>query len=228
MVSCAVAEVDAASVTVMVAAKVPAVELLPPTVAAAPLAVSVTPAGRPAAVKAYGGVPPLAVNDPLKAALTPAPTTRFDVLSFSAAEAATTVRESGALRLWLETESVAVTVMVDDPAAVGVPLRTPAEDNDKPLGSPEADHANVPEPPRAFSVTGEYAWPRVAFGSESVVMESCVKTASDTVRVTAGELPSFTWTVKPDVPATLGLPLKVPFDESAIPAGGAPENRDHV
>ena len=53
------------------------------------------------------------------------------------------------------TESVTVTsTLEDEPAAVGVPVRTPAVLSDRPAGSPVADQVAVPDPPAKESVVG--------------------------------------------------------------------------
>ena len=67
------------------------------------------------------------------------PPGRVDVAICKAATAAFTVSPSVPLVAVREAESVTLTVMEEVPLAVGVPLMTPAEDNDKPAGSePEA------------------------------------------------------------------------------------------
>ena len=60
------------------------------------------------------------------------------------------------------------------------------------------------------------------------MMESGAKMVMDAERLAGGELPSFTCTPKLNVPATLGLPPRLPPDESVSPAGREPDDNTHV
>jgi hypothetical protein len=79
--------------------------------------------------------------------------------------------------------SFTCTVNVGAPAAVGVPLMTPAADKVSPAGNvPEAtDHVYPPVPPVAVSVW-LYPVPTVPFGSDPVAI---VKGAAVTVMLSA-------------------------------------------
>src|SRR5689334_9985578 len=65
-----------------------------------------------------------------------------------------------------DSESIAVTVKLTDPAAVGVPEITPPTESDSPAGSdPDVtDHVSAPIPPIVLSAA-EYRAPTVARGS---------------------------------------------------------------
>jgi len=81
---------------------------------------------------------------------------------------------------------------------------------------------NEPEPPFALSDCGPYVLPTMPLGSEVVVMESWPKTVIDSEALPAGETPSDACTVKVNVPAALGLPVRTPFDPSVMPCGSDP------
>jgi hypothetical protein len=65
----------------------------------------------------------------------------------------------------------------------------------------------------------EYALPTVPTGREEVLIP---KTVILRLAVAVSELLSVTFTVKPDAPAALGVPLIVPPLDSESPAGGVP------
>jgi hypothetical protein len=89
----------------------------------------------------------------------------------------------------LLAESVTVTVKVNEPAAVGVPLRTPAEVSVTPAGSVPLETANVYGdcPPVAVIVV-VYAMPMLAPGKLVVVIASVgrIVTVNTLVVVAAG------------------------------------------
>jgi hypothetical protein len=59
-------------------------------------------------------------------------------------------------------------------------------------------------------------------------MLSSPYTVRDEARLTGGDMPSFTLTVKLKDPGELGFPLRTPAGLSARPAGGAPGELDQV
>jgi predicted RecA/RadA family phage recombinase len=126
--------------------------------------------------------------------------------------------------------SFTCTVKLEVPAEVGVPLIAPLAASDKPAGSDPTvvDHVFPPDPPLAARVC-EYAAPTVPLGSDEVVTVNCggamvMLRACDAV---AFEL-SFTWTVKLEVPAVVGVPLIAPLAASDSPAGSEPVVVDHA
>jgi len=67
--------------------------------------------------------------------------------------------------------SVTVKVVLNVPAAAGVPFRTPSLERVSPPGSPDvAAQVYVVVPGEAVNVTGPYARPTAPFGSEAVVI----------------------------------------------------------
>jgi hypothetical protein len=113
-------------------------------------------------------------------------------------------------------------VKFDVPAAVGVPLMTPAELSDKPAGSLPAEMVQLssPVPPLAANVC-EYALPVVPPGSDDVVTDSAGFTAMLRALV-ALESPLTALTVKLNVPLAEGVPLIVPVAERPMPPGSDP------
>src|SRR5437764_938706 len=106
----------------------------------------------------------------------------------------------------------------------------PSAASDRPAGSEPVvvDHVYPPVPPVAATVW-LYAAPTVPLGSDAVVT---VNGAGEIVMLSALvavalEL-SFTWTVKFDVPAAVGVPLIVPSAASDRPAGSEPVVVDQV
>jgi len=106
------------------------------------------------------------------------------------------------------------TVKLEVAAVVGVPLRTPAEDRPSPAGSVPAvtDQLYGVVPPVAASVW-LYAVPTVPAGSEAVVIErdtgaALIVTENAFVAVP----PPVTWTVKLEVAAVVGVPLRTPAE----------------
>jgi hypothetical protein len=102
-----------------------------------PAALRVTPAGNPEALHVYGGVPPVAPKANEKAV----PSVGGEipvVVIFTGACAIVRPRLAVA-----ETpfESFTVTVTVNAPAEVGVPLKVPLDDTLMPPGNPLADQA---------------------------------------------------------------------------------------
>ena len=113
------------------------------------------------------------------------------------------------------------------PAALGVPLKTPAEDSVNPAGSvPEVtDQLYGGVPPVAASVW-LYALPTVPAGSGLTVVIDSAAGSTVTANAFVAVPPPVTWTVKLEVPAALGVPLKTPAEDSVSPAGSAPEVTD--
>ena len=107
--------------------------------------------------------------------------------------------------------SVALTVKLEDPAAVGVPDIVPPERLNPAGSDPLAtDHVYGGVPPVAFSGC-EYATPTVPAGNEEVVM---LKTGAlitiDSAALAEPVALSITFTVKFDEPAAVGVPDIVP------------------
>ena len=70
-------------------------------------------------------------------------------------------------------ESVSVIwTLLNVPVTAGVPLSTPAELSERPVGKPVAAQVAVPEPPDFASVVDEYATLTVPAGSVDVVIDS--------------------------------------------------------
>lgn len=115
------------------------------------------------------------------------------------------------------------------PVLKDVPLRAPPGESVMPDGSvPDiTDHpygGTPPEPVRAC----EYATPAVAATSVEVVViskfvELIVNVKS--LRVVVPAL-SVTRRVKPKVPVLLGVPVRAPLEETAIPRGRELDNSD--
>lgn len=156
-----------------------------------------------------------------------------DVVVTDSAAAALTVMLSDLTAVEL-LASATCTVKFDVPAAVGVPLMTPAEERVRPAGSVPADvvHVNGVVPPVAVSVC-EYAAFTVPFGRLAVVIDGADDAAAIViVRLAAavnwGELESATCAVKLNVPAWVGVPLIVPLLAIVSPGGSVPALRVHV
>src|SRR5262245_45129128 len=123
-------------------------------------------------------------------------------------------------------ESVAVTVKVEGPAAVGAPEMAPvAASSDRPAGSDPlvTAHEMGARPPAEVRVL-EYARATSPSGSgDAVVMARPVKIEMLSARVAGLALASVTWTVKLELPAVDGVPESAPVVPlSAIPFGSAP------
>jgi hypothetical protein len=115
-----------------------------------------------------------------------------------------------------EAASVTRTVKVEEPAAVGVPLKTPPADRSSPAGRVPADTDQlfVPVPPVAVSVW-LYAVPTVPAGSEAgeIVIPAAAFTVIVTVAVVLLRLPSRAWYVKVTDPLAMdGVKVKPPFE----------------
>src|SRR5262245_42271940 len=114
-------------------------------------------------------------------------------------------------------ESVAVTVKVDTPAAVGVPEMAPlAAASARPAGSdPLVTAHEMGARPPADARGLEYASVTSPSGSgDAVVMASPAKTEMLSGRLAVLALASVTWTVKLDVPAVDGVPETAPVAPS--------------
>ena len=127
-----------------------------------------------------------------------------------------------------DPESVTVTVNEADPAAVGVPERTPAVLSAKPAGSvPEVtSQVSAPVPPVATRIR-LYAVPTVP-GVRGDVVVICnlgglMTRVAARLAVCAGEPESVTDTVNELLPAVVGVPDKTPPLLNVSPAGRVPE-----
>src|SRR5579883_2509388 len=126
--------------------------------------------------------------------------------------------------------SVAVTVKVEVPAAVGVPPMLPSGPRLRPAGKAPlvTSQTYEPVPPLAASVV-EYAVPTVPLGSDVVVI---VTGAAATVMLNALDavcaLLSVTVAVKFEVPAAVGVPPMLPAGFRLKPAGSVPAVTAHV
>jgi hypothetical protein len=129
------AEPDAESLTLTVKLKVPAVcgvpLITPPELNDSPLGKDPLPATM---LHVYGGVPPDAVSAWKYGVPTKAPTSGDPVVIVTEVGAGAIVIENG-FCADPEAESLALTVKLKVPAVCGVPLITPAELSDSPLGN---------------------------------------------------------------------------------------------
>jgi hypothetical protein len=121
--------------------------------------------------------------------------------------------------------SVTLTVKLEDPPAVGVPLITPPALSVKPPGNEPVEivHVFPPLPPVAVSVW-EYAVPKVPPGSDPVVIASGAGLIVTTYACESVE-PSLSviFTLKLKLPAAVGVPLIVPCAASIFnPSGSEP------
>jgi hypothetical protein len=133
--------------------------------------------------------------------------------------------------------AASVTCTVNDavPEAVGVPEITPVDAARlNPAGNVPALRLQLygVVPPLACSVV-EYAVPAVPPGSDAVVIDGdCATPATSILRfavaVAAGELESFTCTVKAEVPACVGVPEIRPEPEMVSPTGKLPFITDQL
>ena len=131
-------------------------------------------------------------------------------------------------------ESVAFTVKLKEPEAVGVPEIVPAEDRVTPAGNAPARMLQLygVVPPLAASVV-EYAVPTCPDGTDTVLICTGV-TAAATVMLIDFEVvcgvgeESLTRAMKGAVPATVGVPLIWPVEAfNPSPVGSDPEGIDH-
>jgi hypothetical protein len=126
-------------------------------------------------------------------------------------------------------ESVAFTVKLKEPEAVGVPEIVPDEESARPPGNAPVLMLQLygVVPPFAASVV-EYAVPTCPEGTETVLICTGV-TAAATVRVNdlvvvcaVGVVESVTLAVKLKEPDAVGVPEIVPAEDSVRPPGKAP------
>ena len=187
---------------------------------------SVSPAGSVPEVtdQLYGGVPPVAASVWLYALPTVPAGSGLTVVIDSAAGSTVTANAFVAV-----PPPVTCTVKLDVPAALGVPLKTPAEDSVNPAGSvPEVtDQLYGGVPPVAASVW-LYALPTVPAGSGLTVVIDSAAGSTVTANAFVAVPPPVTCTVKLDVPAVVGVPLKTPAEDSVNPAGSVPEVTDQL
>jgi hypothetical protein len=124
-------------------------------------------------------------------------------------------------------ESVAFTVNVVVPAAVGVPVMAPvlafrlAHDGSVPA---EMLHVTGGVPPAVCSVAPVYAWPTTPLGNAVVLTESGVATMvmlSACVADCAGLLESTTFTVKLNTAFAVGVPVMAPVLVLKLAQGGS-------
>ena len=171
----------------------------------------------------YGVVPPVAANVWLYAVPTVPAGSGDDVVIDSAA--GSTVTENAFVAV---PPPLTWTVKLEAPAAVGVPLKTPAEDSVSPAGS-APDNTDQPYgvvPPVAASVWLYGAPHRAAWAAETDVVIDSAAGSTVTENAFVAVPPPLAWTVKFETPAADGVPLKTPAEESVSPAGSAPDNTD--
>ena len=134
-----------------------------------------------------------------------------------------TARANWRLTLWADA-SVTVTVKFEVPRAVGVPVKAPLVESVRPVGRAPADTAKVyaARPPEVV-IAPLYGTPMVPAVRLEVVMDNVV---AFTVNVNWREAvcadPSVTWTVKFELPNTVGVPVKAPPVDNETPAGSVP------
>src|ERR1035437_7596528 len=181
------------------------------------------PAGSPVAVHTNGVAPPVAATGPLYAT----PTKPFGSEAVVITRAASIVTENGLVTLKCVglVASVTVTLIVAGPATVGVPVMAPLEESiNNPAGSPVAVHTNGVAPPVA--ATGPlYARPTTPFGSADVVIVSTEFMMIGNCLVTlkcVGLVASVTVTLIVAGPATVGVPVMAPLEESINNPAGSP------
>jgi hypothetical protein len=108
-----------------------------------------------------------------------------------------------------------------------VPVTTPALERLKPVGipAPITVHVYGASPPVARRVV-EYADPNVALGkgeTEVIFRAGLITMVKAAVAVCGGMVVEEAWTVKLNVPATAGVPLRVPVDVRLRPGGAMPD-----
>ena len=113
------------------------------------------------------------------------------------------------------------------PGLGGVPLTTPALERLKPAGipAPWTVHVYGASPPVATRVA-EYWAPNVAFGKGEIVVivkAGLITILKSLVAVCTGLVAEEAWTVKLNVPATAGIPLRVPVVVRDRPGGVMPD-----
>ena len=122
-----------------------------------------------------------------------------------------------------EVESVTVTEKLVVPAAVGIPVRTPAAESVNPGGKPLAVQVRGGVPPDAVSCSAVYAVPMVPAGSgEAVVTRNAVvpiTIVNAAVAVCAELAASVTVTLITVVPVAVGVPLRTPPLDRLRPPG---------
>jgi uncharacterized protein YaiE (UPF0345 family) len=193
---------------------------------------SVKPAGTVPLTMAqvYGPVPPLTPTLPVNGDPTvPA----GGAVRVSVAAAELIVIATGPVVVFAGlAESVAFTVGVDVPAAVGVPLNEQFAFSVKPAGTVPlaSEHVYGAVPPFTPTVP-VYAVPTVPFAGAvrtSVTLDASIVMETGDVTVLAGFDPSVAFTVGIDVPAAVGVPLNEQFAFSVRPAGTAPLTSEHA
>ena len=116
------------------------------------------------------------------------------------------------------------------PTTVGVPLATPAAESVTPAGKVPAvtDQLYGAMPPLGASVV-EKGVLTMAFGRFCVpTLRVVAFTVSENCWLTLCAEASVTFTVKLDVPMAVGVPLRTPAEESAMPAGRVPAETENV
>jgi hypothetical protein len=106
----------------------------------------------PLRLQVYGETPPEAVNVPER--LAPDTTLPIVVGPLRVSGVDTILRDSAAVALARETESLTVTLILPLKAADGVPLRLPVLLRPRPGGKALADQEYEPDPPVAVRNTG--------------------------------------------------------------------------
>jgi hypothetical protein len=175
-------------------------------------------------------VPPLAAN----VAEYAVPTAPFGRLIVVTVSGFTTTIEKLPLVPVSPDASVAFTVTMLVPAAIGVPVIAPALDKLNPAGNVPLPntYVSVPAPPVAATVAA-YAVPTVP--PANVVVENTIAGAAAiaienvAVAVSAGDPVSVNVTVKLGLPAAVGVPVIAPVEPLRLsPAGNAPDVTVHV
>ena len=121
--------------------------------------------------------------------------------------------------------SAALTVKLEVPVAVGVPVMAPALPRLNPVGREpeESDQVKPPVPPVAASVW-LYAIFTVSAGKLEVVIATAALTTMESALLAVAEALSVTFAVKLDVPDAVGVPVIAPVDElRPSPVGRLPD-----
>ena len=124
--------------------------------------------------------------------------------------------------------SVAVTVKLNVPGAVGVPESTPAVDKAMPGGSAPEDQVTGKVPPVCVKLNAGYTVPTVpTVGVPLMVIvgQDAARIVSATVLLAVQPFASDTVTVTLNVPGVVGVPESTPTPDSVMPGGNAPDDQ---
>jgi len=130
----------------------------------------------------------------------------------------------------VEQESVALICGLKAPLAEGVPLISPAEEMETPVGKlpPARDHVTAPMPP-LLVIWKLYGLFCVPLGNAVVAIESAVhETVIENDPLAFAPSESATLIVGVLVPIVVGVPVIAPPEAKDKPAGKLPEVIDHV